>query len=80
MDIYQVVVNFNENTRDYVSATLYHNNNFYKLLDDIVKPENVEDYTVQWKNGLIDYYKNIAGSLLPDNALIVTLWKDVLTW
>lgn len=73
MDIYQVVVNFNENTKDYVSATLYHNNNFYKLLDDVAKPENVDDYTTQWRNGLINHYKSRASAVLPNGALIVTL-------
>ena len=73
MDIYQVVVNFNENTKDYVSATLYHNNNFYRSLDDIAKPENVDDYTTQWRNGLINHYKSMASALLSNGALIVTL-------
>lgn len=73
MDIYQVVVNFNEGTRDYVSATIYHNDNFYKSLVDIAKPENVDDYNTQWCNGLINCYKNIASGLLPNNALIVTI-------
>jgi len=73
MDIYQVVVNFNENTKDYVSATLYHNNNFYRSLADIAKPENMDDYTTQWRNGLINHYKKMASTLLPNGALIITL-------
>ena len=77
MDIYQVVVNFNEGNKDYVSATIYHNDNFYKSLDDIAKPENVDDYNAKWCNGLVFHYGKLAHDLLPAGARIITLWKDL---
>ena len=72
MNQYQVVVNFNENKEGYVSATIYHNDNFYKSLSDTTKPLNQDDYNARWCNGLVFHYGKLAHDLLPAGAKIIT--------
>lgn len=66
---YQLVVNFNEGVKDYASATLYINDNLYKKLEDIFKPE---DRHAQWYNKLVFKYSKIAQDILPQGARITT--------
>lgn len=69
MNTYQLVVDFNEGVKDYVSATLYINDNFYKKLEDVEKPD---DRTAQWYKSLVFHYGKLAKKLLPNGAKIVT--------
>lgn len=73
MDIYKLYVNFNEGTRDYVGATLYHNDRKVVKLSDIAKPEDVKDYTIKWRNGLIAFYLDMVKKELPAGAKVVTI-------
>lgn len=60
MNIVKILVDFHEGKKDYVTATAYdfHGKKIMELLD-VAKPEDVSDYTLEWKNGLIEYYKNM---------------------
>ena len=73
MNIFKIYVNFNEGTKDYVSATLYKNDVEINRLSDISKPESVSDYTDNWKNGLINHYYDQVKSTLSKNDLLVTI-------
>ena len=73
MDIYKIVVDFHDNQKDYVSATVYYNDMYWGVLDDIAKPENVHDYNMQWRNGLIHHYYNMLKNKLPNGATIISL-------
>lgn len=67
MNHYKLYVDMKEGTHDYVSATVY---NMFdeKVLElcEIRKPENVADYTHEWKTGLYPYYEKLAISELND--------------
>ena len=67
MATYKLYVNIQENTHDYVTATVYNLLDEKVLkLTDIRKPDNVADYTTAWKNGLYPFYENMARTYLND--------------
>lgn len=67
MNHYKLYVDMKEGTHDHVSATVYNMFDEKVLgLPDIKKPENVADYTDEWKNGLYSYYEKLAISELND--------------
>lgn len=55
-----IFVDLHEGTKDYVTGYLYHNGALVATLADIRKPDNVEQYTTVWKNGLWVEYKRQA--------------------
>lgn len=67
MNHYKLYVDMKEGTHDYVSAVIYNMVN-EKVLDlcTIRKPENVTDYTHEWKTGLYSHYERIAMVKLND--------------
>lgn len=67
MNHYKLYVDMKEGTHDYVSATIY-NMLDEKVLElcEIRKPENVSDYTHEWKTGLYSHYERIAMLELDD--------------
>lgn len=73
-NIYKIIVNFHENTKDYVSCDVYSilDDHLFEL-DDIRKPENVVDYNDNWKNGLIEHYKSLAKNRLPKHSQIINI-------
>lgn len=73
MNVFKLVVDFHEGKKDYVSAKLYHNDQYYRDMEDISKPEDAKYYDANWKNGLINHYLEIAKSDLPLGSVLVSL-------
>ena len=68
MNVYKLVVNFHDGKKDYVSGYVYsfYDKKLFKL-PEIIKPWNVSDYTIQWKNGLYTHYEMLARKELNNN-------------
>ena len=71
MNVFEIIVNFNDGQKDYVSATVYHNDMYWGALEDIAKPENVHDYDMKWRNGLVYHYHGVLKNKLPHGANII---------
>lgn len=68
--ISKLLVNFNEGTKDYVTATVYNMmDEETQKLPNIRKPENVSDYTTSWKQGLYTHYENVARECLQAESM-----------
>lgn len=69
----KIFVELNEGTKDYVTGYLYKGDKLVKTLEDIRKPDNLEDYTSDWKNGLYNEYKHraILSGYITTNDIVV---------
>lgn len=70
--IYTILINLHEGTKDYVTANVHSlTTGSIKELKDIAKPDNVEDYNLQWIHGLANEYKIMAREFVPSDGFIV---------
>lgn len=67
-----VYVNFQDNEKDYVIANIYDSitGQFIQELPNIIKPMDIELYTTQWKNGLMEHYKKLAELDFPNDIIV----------
>ena len=73
MNIFKLYVNFQEGSKDYVTASVFRDDILYKKLEDISKPYDINNYTTDWKNGLINHYYKLAQEQIGNDKILVTI-------
>lgn len=73
MNIFKLYINFQEGSKDYVTASVFRGDSLYMKLEDISKPYDINNYNTDWKNGLIKHYYNLAQEQLGNDKMLVII-------
>ena len=72
MNMYKVLINWNDNVKDYVTVTWFNGDKAIKTIS-YNKPYDVSDYTFSWKQGLYEYQHQLLQECFGDEIIISDL-------